>query len=73
MSNKLYSSNPLGDTIDVSYNNMQNYLKNKNTINAQVDDFKKKYKSNELQLIMWSSSAAIGILIILALIRNIRE
>ena len=52
---------------------MQNYLKNKNTINAQVDDFKKKYKSNELQLIMWSSSAAIGILIILALIRNIRE
>tara|TARA_B100000902_G_scaffold131765_1_gene130546 strand:- start:330 stop:548 length:219 start_codon:yes stop_codon:yes gene_type:complete len=72
MSNKLYS-NPLGDTIDVSYNNMQNYLKNKNTINAQVDDFKKKYKSNELQLIMWSSSAAIGILIILALIRNIRE
>ena len=72
MSNKLYT-NPLGDTSDISYNNIQNYLKNKNTINAQVDDFKKKYKSNELQLIMWSSSAAIGILIVLALIRNIRE
>ena len=72
MSNKLYS-NPLGNVSDTSFNNMQNYFKNKNTINAQVDDFEKKYKSNEIQLIMWSSSAAIGILIVLALIRNIRE
>jgi hypothetical protein len=72
MSNKLYTD-PLGNISDTSFNNMQNYFKNKNTINAQVDDFEKKYKSNELQLIMWSSSAAIGILIVLALIRNIRE
>ena len=72
MSNKLYT-NPLGNVSDTSFNNMQNYFKNKNTINAQVDDFEKKYKSNEIQLIMWSSSAAIGILIVLALIRNIRE
>lgn len=70
MSNKLYTD-PLGNISDTSFNNMQNYFKNKNTINAQVDDFEKKYKSNELQLIMWSSSAAIGILIVLALIRNI--
>jgi|TARA_Y100000816_G_C25973911_1_gene508298 S-adenosylmethionine synthetase len=72
MSNKLYTD-PLGNVSDTSFNNMQNYFKNKNTINAQVDDFKKKYKSNEIQLIMWSSSAAIGILIVLVLIRNIRE
>ena len=72
MSNKL-NSNPLGNVSDTSFNNMQNYFKNKTTINAQVDDFEKKYKSNEIQLIMWSSSAAIGILIVLALIRNLRE
>jgi hypothetical protein len=73
MSNKLYS-NPLGDTsVDISYNNIQNYFKNTKTLHAQVDDFNKKYKSNELQLILWSSTAAIGILIILALIRNMKE
>ena len=72
MTNKLYTD-PIGNISDISFNNMQNYFKNKNTINAQVDDFEKKYKSNEIQLILWSSSAAIGILIVLALIRNIRE
>ena len=73
MTNKLYTD-PIGKTTyDMSYNNMQNYFKNKNIIEARVDDFQKKYKSNELELIIWSSTAAIGILIILALIRNIRE
>ena len=72
MANKLYT-NPLGNNSDISFNNINNYFKNKNTVAAQVDDFEKKYKSNELQLVLWSSTAAIGILIVLALIRNIRE
>ena len=72
MSNNFYS-NPIGEIIDVSYNNMGNYFKNKDTIKAQLEDFEKKFKSNELQLILWSSTAAIGILIVLALIRNIRN
>tara|TARA_B100000989_G_scaffold178053_1_gene133710 strand:+ start:2535 stop:2753 length:219 start_codon:yes stop_codon:yes gene_type:complete len=72
MTNFLYS-NPIGEIVDMSYNNMNNYFKNKKTVNAQVSDFEKKYKSNELQLFIWSSTAAIGILIVLALIRNIRE
>ena len=72
MTNKLYT-NPLGNNSDISFNNINNYLKNKNTVAAQVDDFEKKYKSNELQLVLWSSTAAIGILIVLGLIRIIRE
>ena len=72
MTNKLYSD-PLGNTSDISFNNIQNFFKNTKTLDAQVNDFNKKYKSNELQLILWSFTASIGILIVLALIRNIRE
>ena len=72
MSDKFYI-NPLGQKIDTSFNNIKNYFKNTKTINAQVDDFNKKYKSNELQLLTWSFSASIGILIVLALIRNMKE
>ena len=73
MPNKLYS-NPIGDTsVDASYNTYtEHYFKNKDTINAQVDDFSKKYKSNEIELIMWSITAGVGILIILALLRNMK-
>lgn len=68
--------NPIGEvkpTYDFSYNNLQNYINNKETINARLEDSKKKYDSNNMQLGIWSFSAAILLLIFLVLLRNINN
>lgn len=65
---------PLGNyTSDISYNNVNNFLKNKDTINARIEDEKKKYNSNNMQFIIWSFVASILLLIILVLIKNIQN
>ena len=69
--------NPIGevkqDFYDFSYNNLQNYINNKETINARLEDSKKKYDSNNMQLGLWSFSVAILLLIFLVLLRNINN
>ena len=65
--------NPIGDVVDISYNDIGNYMKNKNTRDAQVEDAEKKNKSNNVQLALWTFTAAICLLILLALIRNIND
>ena len=69
--------NPIGEVkqkyYDFSYNNLQNYINNKETVNARLEDSKKKYDSNNMQLGIWSFSAAILLLIFLVLLRNINN
>ena len=73
-SNKSYIYiNPIGEVYDFSYNNLQNYINNKETIEARLEDSKKKYDSNNMQLGLWSFSGAILLLIFLVLLRNINN
>ena len=65
--------NPLGVVEDISYNNIGKFMKNTGTRTAQVEDAEKKNKSNNLQLGLWTFTAAVFILILLALIRNIND
>jgi hypothetical protein len=69
--------NPIGQVkqeyYDFSYNNLQNYINNKETVQARLEDSKKKYVSNNMQLGIWSFSAAILLLIFLVLLRNINN
>lgn len=65
--------NPLGEVNDICYNNIGNYMKNADTRTAQVEDAEKKNSSNNLQLALWTFTAAVFILVLLALIRNIQD
>ena len=69
--------NPIGEVkqkyYDFSYNNLQNYINNKETINARLEDSIKKSESNNLQLYIWSFSAGISILILLIILRNLNR
>ena len=68
--------NPIGEvksTYDFSYNNLQNYINNKETVKARLEDSKKKYDSNNMQLGIWSFSAAILLLITSAFVMLLDE
>ena len=68
-----YYVNPLGEIKDISYNNVGSFRKNVQTRKAQLDDSKKKYESNNMQFIIWSIVAAILILAMTVLLRNIKD
>ncbi len=70
MSSPMYV-NPLGDVIDISYNNVGNLRKNNLTTDARVDDAKKKNKSTYMQLSIWSLLLSLIVLIVIMLLRNI--
>ena len=40
MTNLLYT-NPIGDNINIEYNNIDKYLKNKKIIDARIEDYEK--------------------------------
>lgn len=65
--------NPLGEVIDISYNNIGKLRKNINTRNAQIDDSKKKNKSRNFQLTLWSIVASLLILAFVILLRNVKN
>jgi len=66
--------NPIGNVnYDISYNNLQNYINNKETIQARLEDTKKKYDSNNSQLVLWSLTCGVLLLIFLVLLRNINN
>ena len=54
-------------------NNIGGYKKNKDTIDKRVDDSLKKRSSNKLLLSIWSFNAAIFILVLMVLIRNMNS
>ena len=69
-----YYVNPLGNiNSDIKLYNIGSYKKNKDTINKRVNDSLKKRSSNKLLLSIWSFSAAIFILVLMVLIRNINS
>lgn len=67
-----YYLNPLGDLKELPINNKVNKLKkNDKVINAQLEDSKNKNKGHNHLFYIWSVVAAIFILILLVLLRNI--
>lgn len=68
-----YYVDPLGNVNSDIKNNIGGYKINKDTINKRVDDSLKKRSSNKLLLLIWSFSAAIFILILMVLIRNMNS
>ena len=72
-SNNFYVD-PLGNINEnININYIDNYIKNKNTINAKTNDINKKFKSNKYNLVIWSIVTALFILILLILLRNINN
>ena len=71
--NNLYVD-PLGNfNENINYNYIDKFKKNKDTINARINDINKKFKSNKYNLTSWSIVAALFILILLMLLRNINN
>ena len=72
-SNNFYVD-PLGNiNEDININYIDDYKKNKNTINAKKNDINKKFKSNKYKLVIWSIFASLLLLIFLILLRNINN
>ena len=71
--NNLYVD-PLGNfNENINYNYIDKFKKNKDTINARINDINKKFKSNKYILTSWSIVAGLFILILLMLLRNINN
>tara|TARA_B100000287_G_C20547940_1_gene747294 strand:+ start:594 stop:824 length:231 start_codon:yes stop_codon:yes gene_type:complete len=71
--NNLYVD-PLGNfNENINYNYIDNFKKNKDTINARINDINIKFKSNKYILTSWSIVAGLFILILLMLLRNINN
>jgi hypothetical protein len=68
-----YYVNPLGDIKDISYNNLQKIKGNSLTMTAQLEDSELKYKSQNMQFIIWSIFTALFLLIVIVYLRKIRR
>jgi uncharacterized membrane protein YvbJ len=67
-----YYFNPIGQITDISLtNNVEDYKKEKKTIDAREESSKAKKNSNRLQMFLWSFIAFISILIMLLFLRLI--
>ena len=65
---------PLGNfNENINYNYIDKFKKNKDTIHARINDINKKFKSSKYILTSWSIVAALFILILLMLLRNINN
>ena len=74
MSSKYLYIDPLGKLNEVNnINYIDNYKKNKDTVNARINDINKKLKTSKYILTSWSIVAALFILIFLILLRNINN
>lgn len=68
-----YYVNPLGDIKDISYNNLQKIKGNSLTTEAQLQDSELKYKSQNMQFIIWSIFTSLFLLIVIVYLRKIRR
>ena len=68
-----YYVNPLGDVKDISFNNLQKIKGNSLKITAQLEDSEIKYKSQNMQFIIWSIFTALFLLIVIVYLRKIRR
>ena len=68
-----YYVNPLGDIKDISYNNLQKIKGYSLTTEAQLQDSELKYKSQNMQFIIWSIFTSLFLLIVIVYLRKIKR
>jgi hypothetical protein len=68
-----YYVNPLGEVKDISYNFLQNIKEDSLTREAQLEDSKLKYKSQNVIFILWSIFASLFLLMLIVYLRKVRR
>jgi|UniRef100_A0A6C0D4K7 hypothetical protein len=68
-----YYVNPLGEVKDISYNFLQNIKEDSLTREAQLEDGKLKYKSQNVIFILWSIFASLFLLMLILYLRKVRR
>jgi hypothetical protein len=68
-----YYVNPLGQVKDISYNYLQKIKGDTITREAQVEDSELKYKSQNIQFVIWSIFTSIFLLIVIVYLRKVRR
>ena len=68
-----YYVNPLGDVKDISYNFLQKIKEDSLTREAQLEDSKIKYESQNIIFVLWSIFTALFLLIVIVYLRNVRR
>ena len=68
-----YYVNPLGEVKDISYNFLQKIKEDSLTREAQLEDSKVKYESQNIIFILWSIFTALFLLIVIVYLRKVRR
>jgi len=68
-----YYVNPLGEVKDISYNFLQNIKEDSLTREAQLEDSKLKYESQNIIFILWSIFASLFLLMLILYLRKVRR
>lgn len=68
-----YYVNPLGDVKDISYNFLQKIKEDSLTREAQLEDSKLKYESQNIIFVLWSIFTALFLLIVIVYLRKVRR
>ena len=68
-----YYVNPLGEVKDISYNFLQKIKADTLTREAQLEDSKIKYESQNINFILWSIFTSLFLLIVIVYLRKVRR
>jgi hypothetical protein len=68
-----YYVNPLGEVKDISYNFLQKIKGDTLTREAQLEDSKLKYESQNINFILWSIFTSLFLLIVIVYLRKVRR
>ena len=68
-----YYVNPLGEVKDISYNFLQKIKEDSLTREAQLEDSKIKYESQNINFILWSIFTSLFLLIVIVYLRKVRR
>jgi len=68
-----YYVNPLGEVKDISYNFLQKIKEDSLTREAQLEDSKLKYESQNINFILWSIFTSLFLLIVIVYLRKVRR
>jgi hypothetical protein len=68
-----YYVNPLGEVKDISYNFLQKIKGDSLTREAQLEDSKLKYESQNINFILWSIFTSLFLLIVIVYLRKVRR
>jgi hypothetical protein len=68
-----YYVNPLGEVKDISHNFLQKIKEDSLTREAQLEDSKLKYESQNINFILWSVFTSLFLLIVIVYLRKVRR